>query len=113
MVFSRRNILVGPQTGQPYDRRLEVLAIWTTSDLAGAPVEICSSFCRQMTVHITKQQKTLRIFYKLLNIACLVEKRSSLAYDISWIADNTMKKICNSQENLQAGVNTDTVTMSM
>lgn len=39
--FSRRNILVGPQTGQPYDHRLGVLAIWTTSDLAGVPVEIC------------------------------------------------------------------------
>lgn len=39
--FSRRNSLAGPQTGQPYDRRLGVLAIWTTSDLAGVPVEIC------------------------------------------------------------------------
>lgn len=38
--FSRRNILVGPQTGQPYDHRLGVLAIWTTSDLTEVPVEI-------------------------------------------------------------------------
>lgn len=39
--FSRRNILAGPQTGQPYGHRLAVLAIWTTLDPAGAPVEIC------------------------------------------------------------------------